>query len=245
MGARMESVDRNDGKIVRQKLSDLVLERLQERIASGVIEAGAQMPSERELMEEFGTGRPAVREAMQRLADAGLITVSQGGRARVNAIAADTAVRSMDAVARLLISGSPEYLDHLKDARMRFEIGMVDTAAEKATEEDVAALRDLVKVQRAALERSDAQGFIYADIDFHRQIAEISGNPIYVALSEGMLNWLSSYHTHLLRWTGNESVTLFEHEAIIKSIEAHDRPKAMARMKAHLERSADLFSHDR
>ncbi|MBY6161791.1 transcriptional regulator NanR [Mameliella alba] len=230
-------------KIVRQKLSDQVLERLQERIASGVLAPGSQMPSERELMAEFGVGRPAVREAMQRLNDAGLISVSQGGRARINEIAAETAVRSMDTVARLLISGSPEYLEHLKEARTRFEIGMVETAARKATETDIAALRESVAFQRGKLGGDDAQAFIYADIDFHIQIAEISGNPIYVALSEAMLNWLSAYHRHLLRWTGNEETTLREHQDIIDAIEARDPERAKQAMQRHLERSADMYRH--
>ncbi|WP_425070618.1 transcriptional regulator NanR [Sagittula sp. S175] len=241
----MDLADRTQNtRIVRQKLSDQVLERLQERIASGLLAPGDQMPSEREVMEEFGVGRPAVREAMQRLSDAGLITVAQGGRARVNAIAADTAVRSMDTVARLLIAESPEYLEHLKEARIRFEIGMVETAAERAGPEDVAALRELIVAQRARLEAGDAQGFIYADIDFHRQIAEISGNPIYVALSEAMLNWLCAYHTHLLRWTGNEQTTLQEHERIVEAIGSGAPKQARAAMQAHLERSAPFFSHE-
>ncbi|SHJ17905.1 transcriptional regulator, GntR family [Palleronia salina] len=230
-------------KIVRTRLSDQVLERLQERIASGVLSPGEQMPSEREVMEEFGVGRPAVREAMQRLHDAGLISVSQGGRARVNEIAADTALRSMDAVARMLISGFPNYLDHLKEARIRFELGMVETAAERATADDIAVLRDNIEMQRSKISSPDAQEFIYCDMDFHRQIAEISGNPIYAALSEAILTWLSAYHVHLLRWTGNETTTLDEHAAIVDALEAGSPAKAKAAMKIHLERSADLYRH--
>ena len=242
----MEGMSRQIGaqsKIVRQRLSDQVLERLQERIASGVYRPGQKMPSERELMEEFGVGRPAIREAMQRLNDTGLISVAQGGRSQVNEIEAATAIRSMDLVARLLLSDSAEYLEHLKAARILFECGMVDVAARQAGPEDVRALRQLVEVQRAKLNAGAARDYIYADIDFHRHIAEISGNPIFVALSEAMLNWLSTYHVHLLRWTGNEEATLREHSAIIDAIEAGSPEDAKDKMRGHLERSARLYSH--
>ena len=62
---------------------------------------------------------------------------------------------------------------------------------------------------------------------FHTQIAGISGNPIYVAVSEAMLGWLKEYHTEMLIWTGKEKYTLAEHEEIIGRIAAHDprRPR--------------------
>ena len=55
-------------RIVRKKLSDEVFTRLKQLIENGELKAGDDMPSERELMERFGVGRPAIREAMQALA---------------------------------------------------------------------------------------------------------------------------------------------------------------------------------
>ena len=54
-------------RIVRTKLSDEVFSRLKQLIENGELKAGDEMPSERELMERFGVGRPAIREAMQAL----------------------------------------------------------------------------------------------------------------------------------------------------------------------------------
>ena len=56
-------------KISRRKLSDQVLDRLRDMIRRGELKAGDVMPSERALMERFGVGRPAVREALQSLHD--------------------------------------------------------------------------------------------------------------------------------------------------------------------------------
>lgn len=228
-------------KIQRRKLSDQVLERLQELIVSGEIAAGDPLPSEHELMERFGVGRPAVREALQSLNTMGLITVSHGERSRVNALSAETVLRQGDAVARVLLSTGPQNLEHLKEARRLFEIGMVRVGTPKATPEDIADLRRLIDRQRSHL--GDPAAFIGTDIDFHRRIAQLSGNPICSAVSEAMLGWLFRFHSDLLIWSGHEDLTLAEHGAIVDAIEAGDVARAAAETEEHLNRSSTFYKH--
>ena len=59
--------------IARRKLYQEVQDRLLHRINSGEIRPGDQLPSERELMEFYGVGRVAVREALQELARSGIV----------------------------------------------------------------------------------------------------------------------------------------------------------------------------
>src|SRR5947208_749560 len=68
--------------IQRRKLYQEVVDRLMERIRSGEIAPGAQLPSERELMEIYGVGRPAIREALQTLERSGIVEIVHGERAR-------------------------------------------------------------------------------------------------------------------------------------------------------------------
>lgn len=226
-------------RIVRRKLSDQVLDKLRGMITSGELEPGDHMPSERALMERFGVGRPAVREALQSLNNSGLISINHGERSRVNEIDAGTVLSQSDEIARLVLSAVPANLEHLKHARRMFELGMVRIAAENATLADVADLRSLIQEQRGEID--DAISFVSADMRFHGRIAQICGNPIIASVSEAMLGWLFEYHASLLHWSGKEDVTLAEHEALVDLIEAHDIEGAVACMTRHLDRASGAF----
>lgn len=226
--------------IVRKKLSDEVFARLKAMIETGELKAGDDMPSERELMERYGVGRPAIREAMQALAGKGLVEISQGERAKVLRITAESIIRQVDLPAKMMLSGSSDSLEHLKSARIFFERGMIREAATKATPEHIAELRALLDKQKASL--GDADAFIDADMEFHQYIAQISGNPIFAAVCGAMLGWLKSYHTEMLIWTGRENFTLAEHEEIIRAIENGNADLAEKAMIKHLERSRALYA---
>ena len=228
-------------RIVRRKLSDEVFDRLRQMILTGEIAPGHSMPSERALMDRFGVGRPAVREALQTMHTMGLITVSHGERTRVNPLNPTMAMQQADAVAQLLLSAVPENVEHLKSARLLFEVGMVREAAKRRTADDIKRLRGLAAAQQAELGNPSA--FVAADIALHSAIADIAGNPIISAVSDAMLCWLFRYHTAQLIRSGQEDVTLQEHTRIIDAIAAGDGDTAAHVMRVHLERSAAQIQH--
>src|SRR3954447_26985777 len=65
------------------RVSDRVHERLRGDILAGRLAPGEAVPSERVLADELGVNRHAVREALKRLQQAGLVRISQGGATRV------------------------------------------------------------------------------------------------------------------------------------------------------------------
>lgn len=227
--------------IVRRKLSHEVFDRLKSMITSGEYGPGDAMPSERDLMDRFGVGRPAIREAMQALANIGLITINHGERARVQQLSAKSIFAQVELSANILLSASPDSLENLKQARRFFEAGMVRQAAENATQADVKRLSDILDVQEKSV--GDAVAFISHDMRFHTQIAAMSGNPIFEAVSEAMLGWLRQYHIQLLRIAGKENLTLSEHRKILEHIAGHDADAAETMMKQHLDRSSVLYTH--
>ena len=229
--------------IAKRKLSGEVFERLKRLIVEGAMKPGAPMPSEREMMLRFGVGRPAIREAMQQLASMGLVEINHGERARVLQLTPHSLMKQVDESAQIMLSLSADSLEHLKSARLFFERGMAREAALKATDRDLATLRQTLDEQRKSL--GDAERFMTADVRFHTQIAAMSMNPIFTAVSEAMLGWLKIYHVEMLIWTGKEKYTLAEHEEIISHFAANDPDAAEAAMVKHLERSRGLYMMNR
>jgi DNA-binding FadR family transcriptional regulator len=227
-------------KIIRRKLSDEVFDRLLQSIEEGGLPPGSQLPSERELMAQYGVGRPAVREAMQALEKMGLISISHGERARVVQPTASGIIAQIDLAARHLLTTSPQSLESLKEAREFFEVGMACEAARRATPADVAALRAALERQREAL-AGDPRQFVAADMAFHTAIATVTGNPVFAAVSAAMLQWLSRFHSGVLRWKGHENETLEEHAQVLDAIAAHDPAAAAEAMRTHLRRTRPSY----
>jgi len=67
----------------KRSLSEAVFDQLQNEIVRGEIAPGAVLPAERELCDALQVNRGAVREALKRLEQAGLVSVRQGGGSRV------------------------------------------------------------------------------------------------------------------------------------------------------------------
>jgi DNA-binding FadR family transcriptional regulator len=226
--------------VVRRKLSHQVFDRLVRAIQSGELAPDDKLPSERELMQRYNVGRPAIREAMQSLQQMGLIRIAHGERARVTLPTAEAIVDQVSGAMVQLLSRAPGGLDELKDARLLFEVGLAQVAARRATPDSIARLRAAQLACKAAV--GDRKRFQPADMAFHRQIAAMSGNMLIRALSQGMLDWLTRFRGDLVTARGAEELTLAEHDRIADAIAAGDAAAAAAAMTDHLTRANQLYS---
>jgi len=223
-----------DETIQRRKLSDAVSERLLKLIETGELGPGSELPSERELMARYGVGRPAVREAMQRLEGMRLISIQHGERSRVVALTPRSMLKQIHLATRHMLATSPGALEYLKEARQMFEVGMVRRAAQVATPADLEQLWQAIGEMRASI--AEPKRFVAADMRFHNLLAQVSGNPILHAVSEAMLQWLFEFHTELVRLPGNEDVTVCDHQEIYERVAARDGEGAARAMIDHLTR---------
>jgi len=225
--------------IQKRKLSDDVRERLLSMIESGETRPGDVLPSERELMEQMAVGRPAIREAMQALERTGLIEIRHGERARVAEPSVGRMVDQVSQSMKHLLVHSPATLEHLKETRLAFELEMVRVAARRVSDSDVRRLNATLRDQTASV--GDLLRFRVLDGQFHRDIATISGNPIWAALSDALFHWLNDFHVDLVSVPGAEQLTLAEHRNVIDAIQLRSPDKAEAMMADHLNRANDLY----
>ena len=227
--------------IRRSKLYEQVAQTVEQRIREDDIMPGAALPSEREMMREFGVGRPAVREALFHLQRMGLIELKAGARARVAAPTPKAVVENLSGSVRYLLS-SPDGIRHFQEARAFLEIGLARYAAEHATAEEVEALRLALEANRAAL--GDRAKFEKTDVDFHYVLAVIPNNPIFQTLHAAFVEWLMEQRRVTLNWPGRKDTaqSAYEaHKAIYEAIAAKDPDRAEAAMRKHLEQIASVY----
>jgi len=225
--------------IQKKKLYQEVLDRLIAAISTSEFPPGSQLPSERELMNMIGVGRPSIREAMLSLQQMGLIKISHGERARVINPTPEVLVDQISAAMVMLLATSPRGLDELKEARLWLETALVRMATRNATARDLDRLAAMMRELKEA--RGDHARFVAADMAFHGQIADMSGNSLIAAVMRGMLDWLSRFKRDLVSVRGAERVTIEEHEKIYKAIVAGDAVAAGAMMADHITRANGLY----
>lgn len=225
--------------IKKRKLSDQVLDRLLALIESGEMKPDDEMPSERELMELFHVGRPAVREALQSLERMGLIMIRHGERAKILKPTENGIIDQIDFAARQLLASSEKNLNFLKEARQVLEAGITRLAVMRATSEEVDSLETYLEAMRRNIGRR--KKFLEADQQFHLTLAKMTHNPILWTAMQAVFKWLSSYYAELLGVSGLEDLTLREHEAILQKVREGDAEDAANRISEHILRLNDLY----
>lgn len=220
-------------RIERKTLSEQVAEQLEAEILGGQLSENDQLPSERELMEQFGVGRPAVREALFHLQQLGLIAINSGTRARVIRPTAEAVMARLSGVTRQLLS-KQDGQQYFQEARAMFEISLARYAARHASAEDLARLRDALSANRDAI--GDEARFKRSDNDFHGVLASIGRNPIFDAIHVALSEWLDDRRAHVLQQKDEDKAATAAHTDIVEAIESRDADAAEAAMRRHLDR---------
>lgn len=218
------------GPIRRRKIYEELVARLEQAIQAEFAPGDAFL-SEREIMERFGVGRSATREAMLSLARSGLIEVRTGERARVTLPSGEMVVRELTGAAQAMLAQAGG-MRHFQDARTLFEAGLARRAAERATDADLERLRAALEANLAAV---DLQTFVRTDIAFHHAVAETCRNPIFLTIHDAVVEWLrgqrSTSGVHPAAATGAHAA----HRQIFEAIAARDPVAADAAMTRHME----------
>ena len=234
----MTSIPIKKNPINRRRLYEEVVERIQQLINSGEIRPGDSLPSERELMEIYGVGRPAIREALLTLQKAGFVSVSGGGRTRVIEPTAEHIVESLSTAARHWLA-HPEGVKNFQAARKFFECGLVRYAAHHATEDDLQVLMKALEVNKNAMNNSKI--FAQTDVDFHYVLAVIPKNNIFRGIHAAISEWLIDQRHTALSSPGENKIAYTAHQEITEAIINRDADLAEKLMENHLDQVAEVY----
>jgi len=167
-------------KIKAAKLSDVILQQLENMILEGSLAPGEKLPPERELAKQFEVSRPSLREAIQKLEAKGLVTRRQGGGTFVkNQLEEGLTDPLFD-----LISKHPESQFDLLEFRHALEGIAAYYAALRGTCTDFTKVKQ--SFDKIAQVNNDLQLKAKAINAFHFSVAEASHNVVLLHLVRGM-----------------------------------------------------------
>jgi GntR family transcriptional repressor for pyruvate dehydrogenase complex len=191
------------------------------------------LPTERELSAQLGVSRSVVREAAKRLELQGLLEIRQGSGMKV----VDKLHKPLNGSLCLLVPDERERLAQLSEVRLALEPENARLAAARASSADLQALR---ACHERFANSANFEEQVSADGDFHRLIAEASGNKIAALLITSLADLFTASLTHgYSRVTKDTAVA--DHARILKAILARNPASAAKAMRTHLEHArADL-----
>lgn len=226
-------------KIVRSsRLYEQIVQQVEESIQKGTLKPGNQLPPERELAQQFGVSRTAVREAVKALREKGLVEAYPGRGTFIMDGASYPIRLSLD---RMMKLGHAEGSGYLAEVRGILEPEIAALAATRAGEEDLAAMREAVAVMNDA--KKDPEAFIEADLDFHLALAEAAANPLILSLIDSIVGLLREQRMRIFQVEGGPERGQYHHKRVLEAIEHRDPAGAREAMKAHLQQVREDSRH--
>ncbi len=216
-------------QIESERLYERIVEQIEQRILQGDLHVGDQLPPERELCEQLGVSRTAVREAVKALRQKGLVEIYPGRGTFIANGTSQAMRRSLNLVVKLGRSGDS---DQLVQVREILEPEIAALAAAHATPEQIVTMNDAVAAMDAALD--DADRFVEADLAFHLALAEATQNDIIPTLMDSIIDLLREQRKLIFTTPGGPQRGQVHHKRILKAIKQRDMEAARKAMRAHL-----------
>lgn len=216
--------------VLRRSSVDQVVERIRDVITEQKLAAGERLPGELELVEQLQVSRPVLREALARLQGLGLIEIQRGN---------GTFVASRDQLAncvqllRTAVTLAPRELLSYAELRAAMEVQAVRQAAERATDEDVAELKRMLK-ELSSVDRPYEE-LLEIDFRFHRRILQAAGNELMQNLMEVIYEFVVTQMARTTPSPQENKLGRRLHREIVAAIADHDPDGAERAMREHME----------
>ena len=223
--------------IQRRSLSDAVFEQLREQILQGERCPGSTLPAERALGEALGVNRSAVREALRRLEQAGLVVVRQGGASRVRDY---REAASLDLLATLLVTPQGGFdvgvVRSILEMRGALGPDVARCAAERGGAACAASLEQAIGAMRAA--SGDLEALQRLATAFWSHLVDGSDNVAYRLAFNALHATYDRVRAVLARAMEPELADPAPYAAIASAVRSRDAARADAVARELLSRGA-------
>ncbi len=216
--------------IVKRSLKDVIAERIAGLIASGILQVGDALPSERELASSLNVSRETTRGAIQILAARGVLEISHGARTRV--ARSDVGPVTIGLGAARAVNAYDIHSVHA--ARFLVEREVVAEAARRIDKATLAKLDGLLAVQKDSFD--DPVGFLICDREFHVAIYRASGNALLADFATDLYTYMMEYRRVAVARPEAIATSYDDHSEIVRALRAHDADATVAAFATHTDR---------
>jgi GntR family transcriptional repressor for pyruvate dehydrogenase complex len=197
-------------------------------IVKGKMKTGDYLPPEHELCRKIGIGRSTLREAIKVLESRGLVRRIHGIGVQI----VDESQKAASDMLQLVFKRRGASIRELLEVRNLYEVKAAALAAERATPEDLEAIRESVRILKSTGPTADE--YLQADLNFHVAIAKASHNNVLVLVAETIRPLLQSAIIAALEVDPRPELCRHHHEEILAAIERKDSGQAADTMTQHL-----------
>ncbi len=216
--------------IQSERLYEQIVQQIEQRIVAGELKVGDQLPSERELADQFTVSRTAVREAIKALREKGLVEILVGRGTFIANGTSDVVRHTLDLLMKF---DSTKGFMKLVEVREILEPEIAALAATRITDEYIAAMQEAMDKMEASMD--NVEEFVEADLDFHLALAEATQNPIIPALLDPIIDLLREQRIRSTLIKGVAQHGQLNHRIIIEAVKRRDPEAARDAMRRHLE----------
>jgi GntR family transcriptional repressor for pyruvate dehydrogenase complex len=216
----------------KERLVDRVVNELEELIISGQLEPDTKLPPERDLADQLGVSRTALREAVRILVTKGLLETQPGKGTMVRRLTREQVVEPLSLLLRSHTGGEISF-EQLHQVRSILEVEIAGLAASQASEADIAGLRRIVANMEVA--QADVVKLAVHDTDFHSALARMTHNPLLAILVDSIRDLLQEYIARVTPYLDPSQENLPLHQKLLERIEARDVAGARQAMRENLD----------
>ncbi len=216
--------------VKNQRVSDEILQQLQEAVLTGKFQTGDRLPNERTLAEQFAASRTSVREALRGLEQQGVIYTKKGVTG--GAFVADLDHRLVSRSFQTLLKLRKISINHIAEARLIFEPEAARLAAQRATPQDLEELEDVIEKMNSVVEAGNPPNLF--DLKFHKLVARAADNPILEMLADSMLEVASQVISDLHPSLEVLRHVVRRHRQVFEAIRSKDGDLAFSLMSQHI-----------
>lgn len=220
--------------IKQRRAFEEICERIRDQLSAGALKPGDKLPAERELAQQLGVGRSALREALRSLEIAGIVRLQKGATGGAFIRKGDPSGMTQ-ALQDLLHLGSIS-LEELTETRLYIQDVVVRLACERATKADLEALRRNVDATEDIVRRGDYMARIECSREFYRLLAAATHNQVVSIIVEAVTEILMRFLRIRVAAGAKTQPNLVEtRRQFLKALASRDVDKAAREMGTHLE----------